>query len=71
MGVAKGFSEKKNFLAEWFNRCWTSLARWQLSARPGAAHETQLADENQRLIEAVFRELHAQKTHGVRINAAG
>jgi hypothetical protein len=26
----------------------------------------ELADENQRLIEAVFRELHAQKTHGVR-----
>ena len=26
----------------------------------------ELADENQRLIEAVFRELHAEKTHGLR-----
>jgi len=26
----------------------------------------ELADENQRLIEAVFRELHAQNVHGVR-----
>jgi hypothetical protein len=34
-------------------------------------HRVQLADENQRLIEAVFRELHSQKTHAVRINAAG
>jgi hypothetical protein len=33
--------------------------------------QPELADANQRLIEAVFRELHAQKTHEVRINAAG